>query len=42
VLEIERTPLKQGDRARRALQAEFSKYVDRYVAEHKAVPAQAR
>jgi branched-chain amino acid aminotransferase len=42
VLEIEHKPLKQGDRARRALQAEFSKYVDRYVAEHKAVPAQTR
>jgi branched-chain amino acid aminotransferase len=39
VLEIERKPLERGDVARRALQAEFSKYVDWYVAEHKAVPA---
>jgi branched-chain amino acid aminotransferase len=40
VLEIEHQPMKRDDRARRALQAEFSKYVDRYVAEHKAaVPA---
>ena len=42
VHEIEHKPLKQGDGARRALQAEFSEYVDRYVAEHKAVPAQTR
>jgi branched-chain amino acid aminotransferase len=42
LLEIEHKPLKQDDRARRALQAEFSQYVDRYVAEHKAVPAQIR
>jgi branched-chain amino acid aminotransferase len=39
VLEIERNPLKNRDQARRALQAGFSQYVDRYVAEHKAVPA---
>jgi branched-chain amino acid aminotransferase len=42
VLEIEHKPLKRGDRARHALQAEFSKYVERYVAQHKAVPAPAR
>jgi len=39
VLEIERKPLKRNDQARRALQAAFSQYVDKYVAEHKAVPA---
>jgi branched-chain amino acid aminotransferase len=42
VLEIEHKPLKRGDRARHSLQAEFSKYVERYVAQHKAVPAPAR
>ena len=42
VLEIEHKPLKRGDQALRALQAEFSNYVDRYVAEHKAVPVQTR
>jgi len=42
VLEIDGKPMKQGDRARRALQAEFSKYVERYVAEHRAAPAPAR
>jgi branched-chain amino acid aminotransferase len=42
VVEIEGKTLKQGDRARHALQAEFSKYVERYVAQHRAVPAQAR
>jgi branched-chain amino acid aminotransferase len=42
VLEIEHKPLRRGDRARHALQAEFSKYVERYVAQHKAVPAPAR
>jgi branched-chain amino acid aminotransferase len=39
VLEIEHKPLKRREEASRALQAEFSKYLDRYVAEHKAVPA---
>ena len=40
VLEVEGKPMKRDDRARRALQAEFSKYVERYVAEHSAaVPA---
>ena len=39
VLEIEHKKLKRDDGARRALQADFSKYVDRYLAEHKAVPA---
>jgi branched-subunit amino acid aminotransferase/4-amino-4-deoxychorismate lyase len=39
VLEIEGKKLKRGDEARRALQAEFSKYVERYVADHKAVAA---
>jgi branched-chain amino acid aminotransferase len=39
VLEIEHKPLKRRDEVRRTLQAEFSKYVNRYVAEHKAVPA---
>src|SRR5579872_2371245 len=40
VLEIEGKVMKRDDRARRALQPEFSKYVERYVAEHKAaVPA---
>ena len=39
VLEVDHKPLNQRDEARRALQAEFSKYVDRYIAEHKAVPA---
>jgi len=38
-LEIEGRKLKRDDEARRALQAEFSKYVERYVAEHKAVVA---
>ena len=42
VLEIEGKILKQGDRARHALQAEFSKYVERYVAEHRTVPAPAQ
>jgi branched-chain amino acid aminotransferase len=42
VLEIERKPLKRGDKARRALQAEFSKYMAKYIADHKAVPAEAR
>jgi branched-chain amino acid aminotransferase len=42
VLEIERKPLKRGDQASSALQAAFSKYVKRYVAEHKALPARAR
>ena len=39
VLEIEHKPLNRRNEASRALQAEFSKYLDRYVAEHKAVPA---
>jgi branched-chain amino acid aminotransferase len=39
ILEIEGKPLKQDARARNALQAEFSKYEERYVAGHKAVPA---
>ncbi|HUI79653.1 MAG TPA: aminotransferase class IV, partial [Bryobacteraceae bacterium] len=39
VLEIEGRKLKRNDEVRRALQAEFSKYVERYVAEHKAVAA---
>ena len=39
VLEIEGKKLERNDEARRALQAEFSKYVERYVAEHKAVAA---
>lgn len=42
VLEIEGKPMKQGERARRALQAEFSKYVDRYVAEHRTAPQPTR
>ena len=42
VLEIEHKTLKRGDRTRRALQGEFSNYVDRYLAEHKAVPAPAQ
>jgi hypothetical protein len=42
VLEIERKPLKSGDQASSALQAAFSKYVQRYVGKHKAVPARAR
>jgi hypothetical protein len=42
VLEIERKPLKPGDKARRALQAEFSKYMEKYVAGHKAEPAPVR
>jgi branched-chain amino acid aminotransferase len=42
VIEIEGKILKQDDRARHALQAEFSKYVERYVAQHRTVPAQAR
>ncbi|HLN04219.1 MAG TPA: aminotransferase class IV [Bryobacteraceae bacterium] len=42
VLEIEGKPLKQGDRARHGLQAEFSKYVERYVAEHRTAQAPAR
>lgn len=42
VLEIERKPLKHGGQASNALQAAFSKYVERYVAGHKAVPARAR
>lgn len=40
VAEIEGKALKQGNRARPALQAEFSKYVERYVAEHRAVSTQ--
>ena len=39
VLEIEGKPMKQGDRARNAFQAEFSKYVERYVAQHRPAPA---
>lgn len=42
VLEIEGKPMQQGDRARNALQAEFSKYVERYVAQHRPAPAPAR
>jgi len=42
VLEIEHKQLQQGQRARRALQAEFSRYLDQYIADHKAVPAQTR
>ena len=42
VLEIEGKPMKQGDRARNAFQAEFSKYVERYVAQHRPAPASAR
>lgn len=42
VVEIEGRPLKHGDRARHALQAEFSKYVERYVARHRTAPAPAR
>lgn len=42
VLEIEHKLLKRGEQVSNALQAEFSKYVERYVAEHKAVPARAR
>jgi len=41
VLEIEGQPMKRDDRARKALQAEFSKYVERYVAEQRAA-VQAR
>ena len=41
VFEIERKPLRRGDQALRALQAGFTKYVDRYVAERKAVPARS-
>ncbi|HVP45326.1 MAG TPA: aminotransferase class IV [Bryobacteraceae bacterium] len=39
VLEIEGKKLERNDEVRRALQAEFSKFVERYVAEHKAVAA---
>jgi branched-chain amino acid aminotransferase len=42
VLEIEHKPLKRGDRTRHILQAGFSNYFDRYLAEHKAVPASAQ
>jgi len=42
VLEIEGKAMKQGDRARHALQAEFSNYVERYVAQHRTEPAPAR
>jgi len=42
VLEIEGKPMKQGDRARHALQAEFSKYVEGYVARHRTATAPAR
>lgn len=42
VLEIEGQPMKQGDRARQALQTEFSKYVERYVAQHRTASAPAR
>jgi len=42
VLEIERKALKQNDTARSALQAAFSKYMQSYVAGHKAVPAGTR
>jgi branched-chain amino acid aminotransferase len=42
VVEIEGKVLKQGDRARQALQAEFSKYVERYVAQHRTVPVEVR
>jgi branched-chain amino acid aminotransferase len=41
VLEIEGRPIKQGERARNALQAEFSKYVEQYVAQHRTAPAPA-
>jgi branched-chain amino acid aminotransferase len=39
VLEVEQRPLEQNHEASRGLQAEFTKYVDRYVAERKAVMA---
>ena len=39
VLEIERKQVRRGERARAALQAAFAEFVDRYVAEHKEVPA---
>lgn len=39
VLAIEGIVLKRGDHARKALQAEFSKYVERYVAQYRTVPA---
>ena len=42
VLEIEGKAMQQGDRARPALQAEFSKYVEQYVAAHRTEPAPAR
>lgn len=42
VLEIEHEPLKRGNQASSALQPAFSKYVQRYIAERKAVPARAR
>ncbi len=42
VLEIANKPLRQGERARNALQAEFSKYVERYVAQHRVAPAPTR
>ena len=42
VLEIEGRPIKQGDRARNALQMEFSKYVESYVAPRRTAPAPAR
>ena len=42
VLEIGGKPVKQGNRARPALQAEFSKYVERYVAKHRTVHAPVR
>ncbi len=42
VLEIEGKPMKQRDRARPALEKEFSKYVERYVTQHRTAPAPAR
>lgn len=42
VLEIEGRPIKQGDRARNALQMEFSKYVEKYVGPRRTAPAPAR
>lgn len=42
VLEIQGKALKQAGRARQALQVEFSKYVERYVAQHRTAPAPAR
>jgi hypothetical protein len=39
VLEIEDKVLRRSDETRNVLQSAFSKYLERYVAEHKPVPA---